>query len=122
MNKGFFAFASATRARGCKLAVVSNDSSRWSAYLREKFALNPCFDVVSISGDLKISKPDPRIFQLTLDKLGCAAADCAYVDDRTGNLAAAQKLGMEPVLFNSRSSQFDGKTVQTFEELSALLL
>ena len=53
-----------------KLAIISNDSSRWSKYLREKFDLNKYFDVISISGDLKIQKPDERIFFLTIEKIG----------------------------------------------------
>lgn len=122
INPDFYAFADAARASGCKLAVISNDSSRWSAYLRNKFDLNRLFDVVSISGDLKISKPDPRIFLLTLEQLHISAADCVYVDDRTGNLAAAEKLGIDPILFGSRQSRFEGKTVANFKQLADLLL
>lgn len=83
-----------------KMAIISNDSSRWSKYLREKFDINKYFHVLSISGDLKIQKPDKRIFQLTIDQLGCKAEDCIYVDDREVNLEAASKVGMRPVLFN----------------------
>lgn len=54
-----------------KMAIISNDSSRWSKYLREKFDINKYFDVISISGDLKIQKPDKHIFQFTIEQLGC---------------------------------------------------
>ncbi len=37
-----------------KMAIISNDSSRWSKYLRNKFDIKKYFDVISISGDLKI--------------------------------------------------------------------
>lgn len=100
-----------------KLAIISNDSSRWSKYLREKFDLNKYFDVISISGDLKIQKPDERIFFLTIEKLGLNAEDCIYIDDREGNLDAAKKVGMNTVLLNSRKVSYNGVSVNGFEEL-----
>lgn len=100
-----------------KLAIISNDSSRWSKYLREKFDLNQYFDVISISGDLRIQKPDERIFQLTIEKLGVKAEDCWYIDDREGNLEAAKKVGMNPILMNSRNVSYEGAIVNDFKEL-----
>ena len=105
-----------------KMAIISNDSSRWSKYLREKFDINKYFDVISISGDLKIQKPDDRIFQLTIEQLGCKAEDCLYVDDREGNLEAACKVGMNAVLFNSRNAQCEGNIVTDFIQLTNMLL
>lgn len=61
INDGFLDFASLVN-KHYKMAIISNDSSRWSKYLREKFDINKFFHVISISGDLKIQKPDERIF------------------------------------------------------------
>ena len=105
-----------------KLAIISNDSSRWSKYLREKFDINKYFDVISISGDLKIQKPDERIFLLTIEKLGVDAKDCVYIDDRSGNLNAAKKVGMNPILLNSRNESYDGVSVHGFDELARKIL
>ena len=121
VSDGFYDFASGARVRHYKLAVLSNDSSRWSAYIREKFDLNRYFDVIHISGDLKMKKPDPRIFELTARRLGMAAQDCLYVDDRRKNLGSAQAVGMDAVLFNSRHVPYDGKTVESFRKLTELL-
>lgn len=120
INEDFFEFASAIK-KHYKLALISNDSSRWSRYLRDKFALNQYFDAVSVSGDLRIKKPDERIFTYTLEKLGCPASECIYVDDRRFNLAAAQSLGMETALFNTRDVPYDGRKVLSFGELFKLL-
>ncbi len=121
LNDGFHEFASAAKER-YQLALISNDSSRWSRYLREKFDLNRYFDVISISGDLKIQKPDRRIFDLTIEKLGCKPSECVYVDDREGNLSAAEGGGMKPVLFNSRNVPYHGETVTSFHQLADKLL
>ncbi len=121
LNDGFQDFIAAIRKQ-YKLAIISNDSSRWSKYLREKFDINKLFDVISISGDLKIQKPDERIFRLTIEQLGCNAEDCFYVDDREGNLEAASKVGMNTVLFNSRNVQYTGNVVNDFVELKNMML
>lgn len=116
LNDGFLDFIKAVRNK-YKLAIISNDSSRWSKYLREKFNINQYFDVISISGDLKIRKPDERIFRLTIEKLAVNAAECLYVDDRRGYLGAANRLGMNTILFNSRNVPYKGDVVHNFEEL-----
>ena len=117
LSDGFIDFIEKVQGK-YKLAIISNDSSRWSKYLREKFDLNKYFDVISISGDLKIQKPDERIFFLTIEKLGVNAEECFYIDDRTGNLNAAKKVGMMPILLNSRNETYDGVSIKSYEELA----
>ena len=121
LNDGFLDFVKAVRKK-YKLAIISNDTSRWSQYLREKLNINQYFDVISISGDLKIRKPDERIFQLTIDKLAVKAAECLYIDDRRGYLGAAKKVGMNTVLFNSRGVPYEGDMVHNFKELLQIVL
>lgn len=116
LNDGFLGFIEAVRKK-YKLAILSNDSSRWSKYLREKFNLNQYFDVISISGDLKIRKPDERIFRLTMEKLAVKPEECLYIDDRRGYLGGAGKVGMNTILFNSRNVPYEGDVVNDFEEL-----
>lgn len=121
LSDGFIDFVEKVRNK-YKLAIISNDSSRWSKYLREKFDINKYFDVISISGDLRIKKPDERIFLLTIEKLGLKAEDCIYIDDRRGNLTAAKKVGIKPILLNSRNVEYEGISVNNFTELVNVLL
>ena len=116
LNDGFLDFIQAVRSK-YKLAIISNDSIRWSKYLRDKFNINQYFDVISISGDLKIRKPDERIFRLTVEKLAVKAEECLYIDDRRGYLGAAKKVGINTILFNSRNVAYEGDVVNNFEEL-----
>lgn len=117
VNQGFYEFAARAREQQYSLAILSNDSSRWSRYIRDKFDLNRYFDVIHISGDLKMKKPDLRIFELTARRLGVPAGDCVYVDDRRKNLAAARAVGMDAVLFNTRGVPYEGKIVTQFREI-----
>ena len=121
LSNGFLDFILKVRPE-YKLAIISNDSSRWSKYLREKFDIDKYFDVISISGDLKIKKPDERIFLYTIEKLGVNAEDCFYVDDRRSNLGAANRVGMKPILLNSRNVFYEGVMVNSFDELAKKVL
>lgn len=116
LNDGLLEFIKAVRMK-YKLAIISNDSSRWSKYLREKFNIDQYFDVISISGDLKIRKPDERIFRLTIEKLAVKAEECLYIDDRRGYLEAAKRVGMNAILLNSRNVPYEGDVVNNLEEL-----
>lgn len=57
-------------------------------------------DIV-ISGAEKIAKPDPRIFQILLDRIGRPASDCLFIDDSQKNIDVAKKLGFQTILFKS---------------------
>lgn len=121
IDESFYAFAQ-TIKKHYKLGLLSNDLGEWSKYLRDKYKINDYFDVITVSGDVRIRKPDERIFANTIDKLGLAPSACIYVDDRRYNLEAAAALGMSPILFNTRKVQYDGKTVYNFKELADMLI
>lgn len=59
------------------------------------------FDELIFSYKVNLRKPDPRIYQLALDKLGVKAQDAFYVDDLMENVEAAKGLGMHGILFTS---------------------
>ena len=120
INSSFYR-AAETLGRHYRLALLSNDISEWSNYLREKFDLNKYFDQVVISGDVKLKKPDLPIFSLMLEKLALPASECIYIDDRENNLAAAQFLGMRALLFNNWNVEYSGSTISDFAELVDLL-
>lgn len=120
ISPGFREFAEKARSRG-RLGLISNDSARWSDYLRRRFDINRYFDVISVSGALKMWKPNEDIFRHTIGVLGVEPSGCVYVDDRRNNLAAARSMGMRTVLFNSRNVDWQGECVNSFEELAALL-
>lgn len=120
LNPGFYEFAEKANSHG-KLGLISNDSARWSRYLREKFRINKYFDAVSVSGELKMWKPNEDIFRYTLNKLGVSYEDCVYVDDREHNLQTAKRLGMRTVLFGGGNTDFQCEAVSSFEELAQLL-
>jgi len=67
----------------------------------ERYPFLGWFDGTVVSGDEGVAKPDPRIFELLLERFGLNAASTLFVDDKPGNVAAARGLGMPAVVFES---------------------
>jgi len=78
------------RAAGLRTGLLSN--SWGNDYPRDGW--KEMFDVVVISGEVGMRKPEPRIFEHTLELLGLAPRECVFVDDLRGNVEAAVALGM----------------------------
>jgi putative hydrolase of the HAD superfamily len=85
----------AVRASGIKTALLSNS---WGMELYRRAELDGLFDVVVISGEVGLRKPDPEIFTLTTERLGVDPEACVFVDDFLGHLQAAMETGMTTVL------------------------
>ena len=60
----------------------------------------------------RLSKPDEAFYGILLKKVGCAAEECIFVDDRQENVEAAQKMGFKAVLYEDCDS-----LVKSFKEL-----
>jgi epoxide hydrolase-like predicted phosphatase len=84
----------------CKTGMISNG---W-ADLREYIVRNQvddAFDVMVISAEVGVLKPEPKIYQVALEELGVDAHESAFVDDTIGNIEAAIGMGMRGILFRS---------------------
>ncbi|MHB8731383.1 MAG: HAD family hydrolase [bacterium] len=87
------------RAKGVPTAILSNMPVALAQCIRRDRALEKWFDVVIVSGDVRSTKPDPRIYRLCLGRLDAEPAGALFVDDREENVAAAARLGMPTVHF-----------------------
>lgn len=59
------------------------------------------FDVIVISAEEGVAKPDAEVFRRTLARLGVAAEEAVFVDDWPPNVAGAAALGIRAILFES---------------------
>ncbi|MDR3084931.1 MAG: HAD family phosphatase [Christensenellaceae bacterium] len=117
MEEGFAEAAERLKS-SYRLALLSNDVSQWSRFVREKYALDQHFDAVLISADVGLNKPDVRIYKMMLERLNLKGEECLFVDDRPKNLLGAREAGMLAVMFERGLGQFDGKHVSSFAELA----
>jgi len=90
----------ALRRRGLAVGIVSNSDGRLEQRLGE-IGIADRFDFVIDSAVVGVSKPDPRIFRLALDRAGLAGSDAVYVGDYYEvDVVGSRAAGMAPVLFD----------------------
>ncbi|MGH3223009.1 MAG: HAD-IA family hydrolase [Streptosporangiaceae bacterium] len=82
------------KAAGIRTAVLSNSLGRDPFDPYASYKLPDLVDVIVLSDECGIRKPDPAIFQLTLDQLRVPAASCVFADDTEANLETAAEMGM----------------------------
>ena len=87
------------RGRGLRMALLTNNVREWEPQWRAKLPeIDEIFEVVVDSAFVGMRKPDPEIFELTLERLGdVAAEECLFVDDVDVNCETARSLGMHAV-------------------------
>jgi 2-haloacid dehalogenase len=89
------------RKAGYALYGLSNWSLEKFRLVRGRYEFFDWFEEIVLSGEVKLAKPDPRIFALTLERLGRRAGECLLIDDSAANIAAARGLGFQTVQFRS---------------------
>ena len=62
--------------------------------MNQKFDLSNRVDLLVVSAEEGIEKPDPVIYRLTAEQLGVAPEQCLFVDDVAGHVAGAISVGM----------------------------
>jgi putative hydrolase of the HAD superfamily len=108
---------------GRTLGVVSNYEP-WLEDLLVAEGVSDLLPIRAISGIEGIEKPDPRLFELALDRAGVDARDAAYVGDNPEfDVDPPQALGMFAVLIDRRDRHPDhaGPRVADLRDLPALL-
>jgi putative hydrolase of the HAD superfamily len=84
------------KASGTPTGLISNS---WGGTSYDRVAdPGELFDVMVISGEVGLNKPEPAIFRLGAEKLGVALAECVFVDDLRENCEGAEAVGMTAIL------------------------
>ena len=84
---------------GGRTAFLSNGVPEAMARIRADRPLEQWFDVVIVSCEVGVTKPDPAIFELCLTRLNVKPRHALFVDDRTENLKGAAKVGLRTFHF-----------------------
>lgn len=90
-----------------KTGIISNAWSDARPDLNRQFNLDSLVDDAIFSAEVKLVKPDPRIYRLALGRLRVQPEEAVFVDDVLENVQAAQALGMKGVQFKSTQQVID---------------
>lgn len=79
------------------LSICSNtDPWHWNKVMKE-IPLLKKFQHYFLSFEMKLNKPDPRVFQHILNKLPAKGHECVFVDDTLENIKVAQTFGIQTI-------------------------
>ena len=87
------------KTSGRRMAMLTNNVREWEPLWRSMLPVDEIFELVVDSAFVGMRKPDPAIYELTLERLGggVTAGECLFVDDLAVNIEAARHLGMRAV-------------------------
>jgi len=109
------------RALGYRLALITNGNT-----YPDRIGLDGVFDAVVMAGDCGVAKPDPKIYTLTLDRVGVSPRMAVHVGDGQANdVRAAEAAGLRAVWLNRLGVRWKlddqpVETVTTLHELSMI--
>lgn len=86
----------------CRTGLLSNAFSDLRQMVAQTWQFSDAFDEMIISAEEGLVKPDERIYQIALQRLGAIARESVFIDDFQHNVAAARQLGMQAIHFQSR--------------------
>ena len=92
------------RGAGVRLVALSNWSAEMFPVALERFDFLTWFEGIIISGEVRVNKPDRRIFEHLSDQFGIEPAEAVFVDDAPANVEAATALGFHAIQFTDASA------------------
>ena len=120
IDSSFYKFADKINGSP-NFALLSNDVLDWNKYIMSYYGLNKYFTHIIVSSDVHVRKPDKAIYEIALNKIGLPPNNCVFIDNSVRNLLTAWEIGMDTILFNRDGENYDGKIINSFNELAVML-
>jgi len=97
------------KEKGYNVAVLSNIYEFTANKVRKKFnGFLELFDYIALSCEIGIAKPNPKIFLLTLDKLGAKPEEAVMVGDSIKrDIIPARQLNMDTILIDRKFQRLE---------------
>jgi putative hydrolase of the HAD superfamily len=87
------------KAAGYRMAMLTNNVREWEPLWRSMLPVDEIFETVVDSAFVGCRKPEPRIYEITLERIGMPAESCLFVDDVAPNCEGARAVGLSAVHF-----------------------
>ena len=84
-------------ARTHKVYLLSNTNDLHYEYLRKRYAFAGQVHGAILSYELRMRKPEPRIYDAAVKLAGRPAGECLFIDDNLENIEAARRFGMQVI-------------------------
>ncbi|MDX2466228.1 MAG: HAD family phosphatase [Acidimicrobiia bacterium] len=98
---GTVALLAKLKATGHELHALTNWSAETFPIALDRYEFLGWFEHIVVSGTEKVIKPDPKIYEILLDRVGRNSYECVFIDDGVRNVEAARALGFSAIHFRS---------------------
>lgn len=78
---------------------LTNWSNETFPMVQKQYKIFSLIDNIVCSGDEKLLKPDPKIYQILLDRYNLKAEESVFIDDNVNNVKGAIDMGMKSIRF-----------------------
>ena len=89
------------KAEGLKMAMLTNNVREWEPLWRSMLPVDEIFEEIVDSAFVGCRKPEARIYELTLERIGMPAEACLFIDDLHTNCEGGEAAGMNAVHFRN---------------------
>ena len=96
-NEPLFAYIDKLKPK-YKIAMLSNAATNWLTELFSEKQIAK-FDVISLSYELGVAKPDNEAYEQVAAKLELDPFDCVFIDDQERHCTGAKEAGMQAILY-----------------------
>jgi putative hydrolase of the HAD superfamily len=99
-NEEMIALMHELKASGLQMAMLTNNVREWEPLWRSMLPVDEIFEEIVDSAFVGARKPEARIYDLTLKRVGAPADACLFIDDLKVNCEAAEAAGLRAVHFH----------------------
>lgn len=107
VREGLISLIGELREADLPMAILTNNVKEFGSVWKSMIPVDELFDTVVDSSDVGMRKPDPRIYEVTLERLGAEAEITVFIDDTHENVTTAEELGMTGIHFAPEVAEED---------------
>jgi len=88
------------------ICALTNNTAILNRLLKKKFQIYDIFDCIFNSAEIGLSKLEPNFFKYVLREIKAKPKECLFIDNNSGNIKIAKKLGFASTLFINNKDFF----------------
>jgi 2-haloacid dehalogenase len=110
----------ALKAMGLKVAILSNGTDAMLSAALQASGLSALLDACLSVDELKIYKPDPRVYQMACDRLDVRAAEVCFISSNAWDIGGAGTFGFNAVRINRQKAPLEYEFAPLRAQLGSL--
>lgn len=100
LNRPIVEFIEAQKAGDAELHLLSNTNGIHAPFFEKTYPVFELFDGRIYSHEVGAMKPDARIYDIAIERLGLSPESTVYVDDLPGNCEAGRRAGFATIQYD----------------------